>query len=184
MKTLVGDGRIDPALLGDDASSSGLPRSLAARIYLDAGLLEGALPSQQTYRDELFEFKGGATEGRVRQAVTDTVEWKLQTDTAAAVVIDLIPAAGGETKRLLLAPSAFPHQLFVSNLPAENSPDSDSHAAHSEDMSGLHFGAYYALLMDSPKEMPLPTLASAAEPRKGASGARPAFCHLAMFSRP
>jgi hypothetical protein len=115
--------------------------------------------------------------------VTDTVQWTLQTK-AVAVVIDLVPASGGETRRLLLAPSATPHRLFVSNLPAENSIHSSSHAVAGEDMSGLHFGAYYALLMEPPTQMPLPTLASAEVSRKGTSAGRPEPCHLAMFSRP
>jgi hypothetical protein len=184
MTTLVGDGRIDPAVLGNGSLSPGaLPRSLAARIYLDAGLLEGALPSQEAYREELFEFRGGVAERPVRQALTDTVQWSLKTE-AAAVVIDLVPTTGGETKRLLFAPSEAPHRLFVSNLPAENSVHSSSHAMSGEDMSGLHFGAYYALLMEPPTQMPLPTVASAGDSRKGASAVRPVPCHLAMFSRP
>jgi hypothetical protein len=181
MKALVGDGRISPALLGDGGGP--LPRSVAARVYLDAGLLEGALPSQETFREDLFEFRSNGPERPLRQAVTDTVQWTLHAE-SAAVVIDLIPAAGGEAKRLLLAPSATPHRLFVSNLPAENSAHSSSHTTNGEDMSGLHFGAYYALLMEPPTHMPLPALASAEGPLKGVGGARPIFCHLAMFSRP
>ena len=183
MKALVGDGRINPAVLGNGLlTPSGLPRSLSARIYLDAGLLEGALPSQETYREELFEFRGSASERPARQALTDTVQWSLRTD-AAAMVIDLVPAAGGETKRLLFAPSTLPHRLFVSNLPAENSVHSGSHATNGEDMIGLHFAAYYALLLERPSLMPLPTLASAEGSRKGVSAIRPIVCHLAMFSR-
>ena len=181
MQTLVGDGRINPALLGNGGGP--LPRSVAARVYLDAGLLEGALPSQETFREDLFEFKSNGAERPLRQAVTDTVQWTLRSE-AAAVVIDLVPATGGEAKRLLLAPSAMPHRLFVSNLPAANSVHSDSHADSGADMSGLHFGAYYALLLEPPARMPLPTLASAEGSAKGVSGIRPAVCHLAMFSRP
>lgn len=182
MKTLVGDGRINPSLLGASDAAPSLPPSVAARIYLDAGLLEGTIPSQETYRDDLFEFKSGASGSPLRQALTDTVQWTLRTE-AAAVVIELTPVGGGETKRLLLAPSATPHRLFVSNLPAENSAHSSSHATHGEEMGSLHFGAYYTLLMQQPTLMPLPTLSSAAQPRKGVSGARPIFCHPAMFSR-
>jgi hypothetical protein len=182
MKALVGDGRIDPTLLGASDVVTSLPRSVAARIHLDAGLLEGAIPSQETYRDDLFEFKSGGSRSTLRQALTDTVQWTLRTE-AAAVVIELIPVAGGETKRLLLAPSATPHRLFVSNLPAENSAHASSHATHGEDMSGLHFGAYYALLMEQPTSMPLPMLSRAEESRKGTSGVRPVHCYPAMFSR-
>jgi hypothetical protein len=182
MKALVGDGRIDPALLGGSDAATSLPRSVATRIRLDAGLLEGAIPSQETYRDELIEFKSGGSRSTLRQALTDTVQWTLRTE-AAAVVIELIPVTGGETKRLLLAPSATSHRLFVSNLPAENSAHSSAHATHGQDMSGLHFGAYYALLMEQPALMPLPVLSGAAEPRKAVSGVRPVQCYPAMFSR-
>jgi hypothetical protein len=182
MKTLVGDGRIDPTLLGPIDGATSLPRSVAARIHLDAGLLEGAIPSQETYRDDLVEFRSGASGSTLRQALTDTVQWTLRTE-AAAVVIELIPVTGGETKRLLLAPSATPHRLFVSNLPAENSAHASSHATHGEEMSGLHFGAYYALLMEQPTLMPLPIPSTVAQRRKGASGARPVHCYPAMFSR-
>jgi hypothetical protein len=182
MKTLAGDGRINPALIGGGNPAPGrLPGSVAARVYLDAGLLQGALPSQEAYREDLFEFRGTASERPVRQAVTDTVEWSLQTD-GAAVVIDLVPVAGGEVKRLLLAPSAVRHRVFVSNLPAENS--THSHPTNGEDMRGLHFGAYYALLMEPATQMLLPTLASGEDSRKGVSAIRPEPCHLAMFSRP
>lgn len=183
MTALVGDGRINPALLGNGAATQGpLPRSVAARVYLDSGLLEGALPSQETYREDLFEFRADESDRPLRQALTDTVQWTLRSE-AAAVVIDLVPTAGGETKRLLLAPSATPHRLFVSNLPAENSTHSDSHSASGEDMVGVHFGAYYALLMTPPTRMPLPVLASIEASPKGASGVRSTACHLAMFSR-
>jgi hypothetical protein len=184
MKALVGDGRINPALLGsDDDAPSRLPPPVAARVYLDAGLLEGALPSQETYREDLFEFRSDDLERPLRQALTDTVQWTLQSE-AAAVVIDLVPAAGGEVKRLLLAPSATPHRLFVSNLPTENSVHASSHATNDQDMSGLHFGAYYALLMEQPTRTPLPAIASAERSPKGVGGVRPTICHLAMFSRP
>jgi hypothetical protein len=182
MKALVGDGRIDPSLLGTIDGASSLPRSVATRIRLDAGLLEGAIPSQETYRDDLFEFKSGGSASSLRQALTDTVHWTLRTE-AAAVVVELVPVGGGETKRLLLAPSATPHRLFVSNLPAENSNHSSSHATNGEDMSSLHFGAYYALLLEQPTLRPLPTLSRPDDPRRGASGIRPVFCYPAMFSR-
>ncbi len=182
MKALVGDDRIDPALVGDgEPGVVRLPRSVAARIHLDAGLLEGAIPSQETYRQDVFEFKSAGSQRALRQALTDTVQWTLATE-AAAVVVELIPAGGGETKRLLLAPSETPHRVFVSNLPAENS--THAHAASDEDMAGQHFGAYYALLLEQPAIRPLPTLSRGDEPRYGAGGVRPVFCHLAMFSRP
>lgn len=184
MKTLVGDDRIDPALIGkDEPAQSRLPRSVATRIHLDAGLLEGAIPSQETYRDDLFEFRSDASKHSVRQALTDTIQWTLKSE-AAAVVIEIIPAGGGHPKRLLLAPSSSPHRLFISNLPAENPDHADAHHAKSdEEMSALHFGAYYTLLLHEPVDKPLPELWSPHSGRKGAGMMRPVFCPPAMFSR-
>ena len=182
MKALVGDGRINPALLGTGASPSGLPASIAARIHLDTGLLEGAIPSQETFRDDVFEFRSAGSGRVVRQALTDTIQWTLKTE-ASAIVIDITPANGGPAKRLLLAPSAEPHRLFVSNLPAEN--ESHVHAAQAtsdDDMSGLHFGAYYGLLLNEPADRPLPVPARAAHSRKGVGLGRPVFCSAAVFT--
>ena len=178
MKSLVGDGRIDPALVGN---RDGLPRSVAARVHLDGGLLEGAIPSQEEYRNQIFEFSSRSTDRTVRQAMTDTVQWTLQTD-AGAVVIDIVPTAGGPAKRLLLAPSATPHRLFVSNLPAENpSHAGDHHAMNDEEVAALHFGAYYKLLMHEPADKPLPRLSHSQIDRKGAGFAGTAYCPPAMF---
>jgi hypothetical protein len=184
MKALVGDGRVDPAFTSNgDPVQSVLPRSVSARIHLDAGLLQGAIPSQETYRDDVFEFRSAKSEHTLRQALTDTVQWTLQTD-AAAVVIEIIPVGGEPTKRLLFAPSATPHQLFVSNLPAENSSHSEAHHAMSdEEMSAVHFGAYYTLLLNEPADRPLPELWQAVGGRKGAGLVRPQFCPPALFSR-
>jgi hypothetical protein len=183
MKALVGDGRIDPSLIGEeDPAQTRLPRSVAARVHLDAGLLEGAMPSQETYRDDVFEFRSRGSERTVRQALTDAIQWSLQTD-AAAVVIDITPVGGGQAKRLLLAPSATPHRLYVSNLPAENESHADAHHEMSdEEMSAVHFGAFYDLLWKAPAERPLPELWRPLRDRK-AAGLRPVFCPPAMFSR-
>lgn len=183
MKALVGDGRIDPALAGKDDSATSLPRSVAARVHLDAGLLQGAIPSQETYRDDVFEFRGNGAGGTLRQALTDTIQWTLQTD-AVAVVIDITPMGGGPAKRLLLAPSATPHHLYVSNLPAENpSHENAHHAMNPEEMSAAHFGAYYKLLLNEPMDKPLPQLWQTLSGRKGSGFVRPAFCPPAMFNR-
>lgn len=184
MRVLVGDGRVDPALTGKAGQATGrLPRPVAARIHLDAGLLEATIPSQETYRDDVFEFRTDGSERTLRQALTDTIQWTLKTE-AGAVVIEIIPIGGGAVKRLLLASSAKPHRVFISNLPTENPSDAHAHhVASDEEMAGLHFGAYYKLLMSQPALMPLPTLARATEPRKGVGGIRPVLCPPAMFSR-
>ena len=183
MKALVGDDRIDPALAGnDDSVGNVLPRSVAARIHLDAGLLQGAIPSQETYRDDVFEFRSHESGRSLRQPLTDTIQWTLQAE-AAAVVIDITPVGGGPARRLLLAPSATPHRLFVSNLPAENSSHASAHQAMSgEEMGALHFGAYYKLLMNEPADKPLPELWHP-DGRRGAGLAGPVLCPPAMFSR-
>ncbi len=184
MKALVGDGRIDPAFTGNDNDAhNGLPRSVAARIHLDAGLLEGAVPSQETYREDLFEFRSDGSERTLRQALTDTVQWTLQTE-AAAVVIDITPVGGGPAKRLLLAPSVIPHRLYVSNLPAENASHSDAHQAMSDErMSALHFAVYYNLLLNEPTDKPLPELWRSPLDRKGTGMMGPLFCPPAQFTR-
>jgi hypothetical protein len=182
MKALVGDGRVDPAFTGNDAAQSRLPRSVAARIHLDAGLLQGAIPSQETYRDDLFEFRSNGSARSLPQALTDTIQWTLQTE-AAAVVIEITPVGGGPAKRLLLAPSAAPHRLYVSNLPAENPSHADAHQAMTdEEMGALHFGAYYSLLLNEPADKPLPALWHPPSDRKGA-GVRPVLCPPAQFTR-
>jgi hypothetical protein len=183
MKALVGDGRVDPAFTGNgDSVQSILPRSVSARIHLDAGLLQGAIPSQETYRDDVFEFRSHGSTHAVRQALTDTIQWTLKSE-AAAIVIEITPAGGGQAKRLLLAPSATPHRLFISNLPAENQSHENAHHAMSdEEMGALHFGAYYNLLMNEPADRPLPKLWHP-DGRRGAGLVGPTFCPPAMFSR-
>jgi hypothetical protein len=183
MKALVGDGRVNPAFTGSGSVENVLPRSVAARIHLDAGLLEGAIPSQATYRDDVFEFRSAKSDHTLRQALTDTVQWTLQT-AAAAVVVEITPIGGGQTKRLLLAPSATPHRLYVSNLPSDNVAHDDAHHAMSnEEMGAFHFGAYYGLLLNEPADRPLPELSYRANSRKGAGLFRPIPCPPAMFSR-
>jgi hypothetical protein len=184
MKALVGDGRVDPAFTGSrDSVQNVLPRSVSARIHLDAGLLQGAIPSQETYRDDVFEFRSAKSEHTLRQALTDTVQWTLQSE-AAAVVIEITPVGGGLSKRLLLAPSATPHRLYVSNMPSENPVhDGAHHAMSNEQMGALHFGAYYELLLNEPADRPLPELSRLPTSQKGAGMMRPMICPPAMFSR-
>jgi hypothetical protein len=184
MKALVGDGRIDPGLTATDgAMPKDLPRSVAARIYLDAGLLQASMPSHEAHRSEVFEFKGSGSPRVPPQPLTDTVQWTLQSD-ADAIVIDIIPVAGGATKRLLLSPSAAPHRLFVSNLPAENrSPGHADHAMSEEQMGALHFGAYYKLLMNEPMDKPLPAVPHPMHSRNGTGFVHTSLCPPAMFTR-
>ncbi len=140
------------------------------------------MPSQETYREDLFEFRTRSEQSH-RQPLTDTVQWTLRTK-AAAVIIDITPAAGGQVKHLLFAPSATPHRIFVSNLPSENPFDADAHhAMNDEDMSAAHFGAFYKLLMNEPVNKPLPELWRPVTDRKGAGMLRPVYCPPAMFSR-
>jgi hypothetical protein len=184
MSALVGDGRIDPSLVGNaDGTPVPLPPSVSARVHLDAGLIAGAMPSQETYRDEVFTFRRAGAEDVLRQALTDTMQWTLQTD-ASAVVIEITPVAGGKSTRLLLAPSARPHRIFISNLPAHNTPHGDGHQALTdEQMTALHFGAYYALLLTRPANRPMPELWRPDPDHRGTSGLRPQFCSPALFSR-
>jgi hypothetical protein len=184
MQVLAGDGRIDPALTAmPDAAATALPRGVAARVHLDAGLLAGAMPSQQTYRDDLFEFVGHGSAPALRQALTDTVQWTLQTD-AAAVVIEITPVGGGAVRRLLLAPSATPHRVFISNLPADNPSHADAHRTmDDEEMSAVHFGAYYRLLLSEPAHKPVPVVWRSMRERNATGFHRPVLCPPAVFSR-
>jgi len=181
MGALAGDGRIDPALVETDgATGSSLPPAVAARIHLDVGRLEAGIPSLGTSSDAVFEFRDGAQAPRLRQALTDTIRWSLESD-AAAVVIEIVPVAGGPVKRLVLKPSATPHSLFVSNLPAEAASAHAHHAVSDEEMAALHFGAYYELLRNKPTERPLPRLRGEPLPRKGTGLMGGTFCPPAVF---
>jgi hypothetical protein len=182
MKTLTGDGRIDPALVAVDGAASSLPRGVAARILLDSGRVEGSMPSLGNHGRDVYEFRGARPGPTHRQALTDTIRWSLVGE-STAVVIEIAPLDGGPVKHLVLAPSATPQGLFISNLPAENVPHDIHHAMSDEEMGVLHFGAYYQLLMNDPIDKPLPWIW---EPQEAATGAglmaRP-ICSPAVFSR-
>jgi hypothetical protein len=181
MNRLAGDGRINLAFVGTgDAPGDGLPRAVASRIHLDGGVVEAGIPSLEVYRGDVFEFRGAAPEPRLRQALTDTIRWSLKSD-AGAVVIEIVPVAGGSIRRLVLAPSATAHSLFVSNLPTGNAPGEAHHGLSDEQMAALHFGAYYKLLTNEPADKPLPRL-RLAPARRGAGGVGPLFCPPARFS--
>lgn len=183
MKALAGDSRIDPALVDATAGSANRwARAAASRIHLDAGLVEAGIPSQATHRDDLFEFRSGAGEPRLRQALTDTIRWSLATD-AAAVVIEIERVADGSIRRLVMKGRATPHALFISNLPNENVAASAHHATSSEEMAALHFAAYYELLQYKPTDRPLPRPV-ADTPWRGATGMFGGpFCPPAVFTR-
>lgn len=182
MRTLAGDGRIDPSLIGGiEADGSKLPRAVAARFHLNGGRLDAAIPSQATYRDDVFEFRAVGNEPRLRQALTDTLSWTLDSD-APAVVIEIIPVTGGPVKRLVLARSTLPHRVFVSNLPAENTHRHAHDAQTEAQLAALHFGTYYELLKVKPAARPLPLLWMARpQPATGAMG--PLICPPALFVR-
>lgn len=179
MKDLVGDGRIAPSLL--EAEDGGmLPAAVATRIHLDSGLLEAAIPSHEAFRRKVFELKTHGSDRPARQALTDTVRWTLETE-AAAIVIDITPVRGGETRRLLLAPSKETHRAYVSNLPTEN--PSHAHSGLSEaELGAVHFGAYYTLLMNEPADKPVPVVPPATHGRKGTGFVNSGFCPPALFT--
>ncbi|HUL76012.1 MAG TPA: hypothetical protein VL691_02015 [Vicinamibacteria bacterium] len=180
MSRIVGDGRIDPALVAPVGLSNRLPGAVSARIHLEGGRLEAGMPTQHGHRADVFEFRGRGEAPKLRQAMTDVVRWGLETD-AGAVVIEISPVDGGPARRLVLAPSATPHTLFVSNLPTENVVGGAHHAINDLHMGALHFGAYYKLLKNEPADEPVPTLASGA--RRGAGLMYPRICTPALFSR-
>jgi hypothetical protein len=182
MKSLVGDGRIDPSLLGSsDSVATSLPRAVAARVYLDSGLIAGDVPSQESFRASVFEFRKAESAPTVRQPLTDTMSWSLETG-ATAIVIDITPVSGGPTKRLLLPASATPHRVFISNLPSEN-PAHAHTATNDDDITAMHFGAYYKLLMNEPADRSLPELRRVEVARKGAGFLREHPCFGAQFTR-
>ena len=180
MGRIVGDGRIDPVLLGANGGSTGLPRPISARIHLDGGRLEGGMPTHHAHRADVFEFRGRGEASKLRQAMTDVVRWSLEAD-AGAVVIEIAPVDGGPARRLVLAPSASPHVLYVSNLPTENVGGHTHHSVNEEQVGALHFGAYYRLLMNEPVDQPVPTVVP--EARRGAGHLYPFICTPALFTR-
>jgi hypothetical protein len=181
MQTLTGDGRIDPALVAPDSASDALPRAVAARVQLEGGRIEAGIPSADVHRADVFEFKGPTGEAKLRQAVTDTIRWTLETR-SEALVVEIFPAGGGSARQLLLGPSSTPHTLFVSNLPAQNVPDHALHGMSDERAAALHFGVYYSLLLNEPANRPLPIVV----PRptaKGVGNLRTSLCPPAVFRR-
>jgi len=181
MRTLAGDGRIVASRSTAADTGELLPRGIAARIHLDSGRLEAGIPTRAAFRSAVYEFRSAAGEPKLRQALTDTIRWNLETE-ASAVVIEIVPLAGGPAKRLVLKPSDTVHSVFVSNLPAD-SLEAAHHAISDEDMGALHFGAYYELLMHEPADRPLPRAWRGQDPRRAAGIRGTIFCPPAMFSR-
>jgi hypothetical protein len=138
------------------------------------------MPSLEIHRDDVFEFRGPGGGSVLRQALTDTFRWSLDEDTTA-IVIEIVPDGGGPSKRLVLAPSAARHELFVSNLPAENVPHGAHRAIGDEEMGVLHFGAYYELLRNRPAARPLPFLWRVQRHRNGAGLRSRPLCSVARF---
>jgi hypothetical protein len=180
MKPLAGDGRVDPALVSTQDGTS-LPGAVATRIYLDSGVMEAGIPSEPAHRDDVFEFDDASGLPRLRQALTDSLRWNLDTD-ASAVVIEIRPVAGGPTKRLVLRPSETRHDIYVSNLPAENALHDTHRSVSIEEMAALHFGAYYRLLRHQPEDQPLPRLWVPSD-SQGAGVIGPVVCPPATFTR-
>ena len=170
-----------PALIGIGGAESALPRALAARIHLDGGRVEAGMPAQEADRDTVFEFRDAATMPRLRQAVTDTIRWSLESE--RAIVIDITPVTGGPTKHLVLAPSTATHTLFISNLPAVNVHPGALDGPTGDEMAALHFGAYYELLRVKPDERPLPRLAIAAFSQRATGMMGHPFCPPAWFHK-
>jgi hypothetical protein len=179
MKPLAGDSGVDPALVSAQDAKS-LPRAVATRVYLDDGVVEAGIPSEAAHRDGVFVFNDASGRPRLRQALTDSLRWNLDSE-AEAVVIEIRPVAGGETKRLVLKPSASRHEVYVSNLPVAMAHEAN-HAVSPEEMAALHFGVYYKLLRREPEEQPLPSLLIPSDSR-GAGVMGTYLCPPAAYTR-
>jgi hypothetical protein len=186
MENVCGQGRIADAI----ASLTEVPPVVAGRLRLAEGVLEGAIPSQENYRGVVFKFAGTHGRPTFSQPLTDTVCWRPSTESAALgnyVTIDIVPLRGGtarEARTLLISQRGRPCRLSISNLPARNPSDAIAHHAMSdEEMSALHFGVYYKLLLNEPAEKPLPALSRPLHGRKGTGLIHTSFCPPARFSR-
>jgi hypothetical protein len=181
MKALTGDGRIDPALVGEDGETATvLPQRVAARVFLAGGRLQAGIPSQKVFRDRVFEFADAQGEPKLRQALTDAVVWTLDAD-VRTVVVEIVPVNGGPVKRLVLAPNVRSHELFISNLPSGNMA-AGHHGMGEDEMAALHFGAYYELLMVPPADRPMPRRWRTSRQR-GVGLAGTTMCPPALFAR-
>lgn len=184
MALLAEEGRLRPSLiLSPDDTPVVLPRGIAGRAVLDVGRVEAGLPTEETYRGQIFEFRGARGEPKLRQAMTDTIRWGLESEDGP-IVVEIIPVAGGPVKRLVFAPGATPRHVFVSNLPSENGFGHGPHGhAASDDPIALHFGAYYELLEHEPADRPLPRVGRTVPVERGTGMMRPLICTPVWFEQ-
>jgi hypothetical protein len=193
MEKLCGQGRVANALLSQDpgpderVGQSEVPQVVAARLRLAEGVLEGAIPSRETYRGVMYKFPPAGNRPAFSQPVTDTVCWRLSTASTMGnyVAIDIVPLrerSGLKSRTLMIAQRGRPCRLSISNLPAENRSSGHAHHAMSdEEMGALHFGAYYKLLMNEPLDTPLPEVWR--DRRRGVGLSASVLCPPAMFTR-
>ena len=112
MRAISGDGRIDPALLdGERLRPEPTSRVRGGADPPRCRPGRGRHPEPGDAPRRPVRVQGAGSERALRQAMTDTIQWNLETG-AAAVVIEIVPVAGGPTQRLLLAPSATPHRTL------------------------------------------------------------------------
>jgi len=180
MQELAGDGRIDSELVADSAGGQPSAR-VASRVRLDRGRIEAGIPSQRVFREKVFEFRNGIDAAKVRQALTDTVRWSFETE-APVIVIEIVSHTGGRPKRLVLGAADAPHEIFISNLPAENTQHEGHSSVSADEMAALHFGAYYTLLKHQPLERPLPRPWLGSRERKATGLMGTTLCPPAHFS--
>ena len=134
---------------------------------------------REEYRDDIFEFAADSNRGALRQALTDTIRWSLETR-ADTVVIEIAPVAGGPVRWLMLKPSEAEHHVFVGNMPVHDPLAHHPHAMSDEAFAALHFGAYYLLLNHVPDARPMPRLLAAHE-RRSTGGLMGPICPPARF---
>jgi hypothetical protein len=185
MSAIVAEGRIRPELVASpDETPAAFPPGVAGRVVIDGGRVEAGLPSERAYRGQVFEFRGARGEPRLRQAMTDTIQWNVARPDGP-IVVEIIPVAGGSVKRLVFGASAETRRVFVSNLPADNGADHEGHVHAAADASvmALHFDAYYELLEHAPADRPIPVLARASSTRKATGMVRPLVCAPVLFDQ-
>src|SRR2546425_2740382 len=102
MQNVCGESGVAATLLSQDTDTSQgvgqteVPPIVAARLRLAEGVLESAIPSQEAYRGVVFKFPATRSRPAFSQPVTDTVCWRLSTESALGnyVSIDIVPLRG------------------------------------------------------------------------------------------